>query len=116
MEELHSPLSQQTLRNTMEDLPDEVLEFILGFLPPYRDLQNCMAVSKRWYNCGQSELLSMLFIFIFHLAVNKKKYYSQIFCVIIFIVFDVKFYISPNHSWSAFHNLNYFNVVFSITI
>lgn len=46
----------QSLEITIEDLPDEVLEFILGFLPPYKDLQNCMSVCKRWCNCAQSKL------------------------------------------------------------
>lgn len=53
--EVHHSLGQQTLRNTIEDLPDEVLEFILGFLPPYKDLQNCKTVCKRWYNCAESK-------------------------------------------------------------
>ncbi|XP_039764364.1 F-box only protein 42 [Pararge aegeria] len=46
----------QTLDVTIEDLPDEVLEFILGFLPPYKDLQNCMSVCRRWCNCAQNVL------------------------------------------------------------
>ncbi|CAD7088361.1 unnamed protein product [Hermetia illucens] len=29
-------------------LPDEVLEFILSYLPPYRDLEKCEIVCKRW--------------------------------------------------------------------
>lgn len=56
MDVIHQSLSQQTLQSTIEDLPDEVLEFILGFLPPYKDLQNCMIVCKRWYNCSQNVL------------------------------------------------------------
>lgn len=56
MDVIHQSLSQQTLQSTIEDLPDEVLEFILGFLPPYKDLQNCMIVCKRWYNCSHSKL------------------------------------------------------------
>lgn len=35
----------------IEDLPDEVLEFILGFLPPYKDVHDCMTVCKRWRRC-----------------------------------------------------------------
>ncbi|KAJ8918194.1 hypothetical protein NQ315_014060 [Exocentrus adspersus] len=34
-----------------ESLPDEVLEFILSHLPPYKDLHDCMQVSKRWRRC-----------------------------------------------------------------
>ncbi|XP_061399254.1 uncharacterized protein LOC133334959 [Musca vetustissima] len=29
-------------------LPDEMLEFILTYLPPYKDLENCRLVCKRW--------------------------------------------------------------------
>ncbi|XP_028166772.1 F-box only protein 42 [Ostrinia furnacalis] len=56
MEVIHESLREQTLQSSVEDLPDEVLEFILGFLPPYKDLQNCMTVCRRWYNCGQNVL------------------------------------------------------------
>lgn len=60
MEVLDQSLQLQTLRNTIDDIPDEVLEFILGILPPYNDLQNCMFVCKRWYNCAQSEYAETL--------------------------------------------------------
>ncbi|KAF5300308.1 hypothetical protein FQA39_LY11165 [Lamprigera yunnana] len=36
---------------TVEDLPDEVLEFILSLIPPYKDLHDCLQVSKRWRRC-----------------------------------------------------------------
>lgn len=39
----------------MDNLPDEVLEFILSFIPPYEDLHDCMQVSKRWRRCVLSE-------------------------------------------------------------
>lgn len=42
---------------TIEDLPDEVLEFILSLIPPYKDLHDCLMVSKRWRRC----VLSMCF-------------------------------------------------------
>ncbi|XP_037947555.1 F-box only protein 42 [Teleopsis dalmanni] len=32
----------------MEDLPDEMIEFILTYLSPYEDLDNCRLVCKRW--------------------------------------------------------------------
>lgn len=54
MEVLHNSIKIQSLGNTIEDVPEEVLEFILGFLPPYKDLQNCMCVCKRWYISVQS--------------------------------------------------------------
>ncbi|XP_063617473.1 F-box only protein 42-like [Cydia splendana] len=56
MDVIHQSLRHQTLRSTIEDLPDEVLEFILGLLPPYKDLKNCKTVCKRWYNCAENVL------------------------------------------------------------
>nr|CAI5823340.1 unnamed protein product [Callosobruchus analis] len=35
----------------IESLPDEVLEYILSLIPPYKDLHHCMVVSKRWRRC-----------------------------------------------------------------
>ncbi|XP_023017017.2 F-box only protein 42 isoform X1 [Leptinotarsa decemlineata] len=32
-------------------LPDEVLEFILSLIPPYKDLHECMVVCRRWRRC-----------------------------------------------------------------
>jgi len=29
-------------------LPDEILEFIFTYLPPYGDLEHCSLVCKRW--------------------------------------------------------------------
>ncbi|XP_045513010.1 F-box only protein 42 [Pieris brassicae] len=56
MEIIHESLKLQSLQIGIEDLPDEVLEFILGFLPPYKDLQNCMSVCRRWCDCAQNVL------------------------------------------------------------
>ena len=44
-------LSQYSVREscTIEHLPDEILEFIIGFVSPYLDLQNCALVCKRWH-------------------------------------------------------------------
>ncbi|GAB0097721.1 uncharacterized protein DMENIID0001_133870 [Sergentomyia squamirostris] len=36
------------MRKTIKDLPNEVLEMILNFLPPYKDLENCQLVCSRW--------------------------------------------------------------------
>lgn len=38
----------------INDMPDEVLEFIISYLPPYRDLEECMIVCKRWNNIAKS--------------------------------------------------------------
>ncbi|XP_063972153.1 F-box only protein 42 [Diachasmimorpha longicaudata] len=32
----------------IDDLPDEILEYILNLIPPYKSLKECMIVSKRW--------------------------------------------------------------------
>lgn len=55
MEDKNEPFRDQTFPITVEELPDEVLEFILGFLAPYNDLQSCMLVSKRWNICASSK-------------------------------------------------------------
>ncbi|GFY37074.1 f-box only protein 42 [Trichonephila inaurata madagascariensis] len=34
---------------SIEDLPDPIIEYILSYLSPYRDLKQCMQVSKSWY-------------------------------------------------------------------
>ena len=38
-------------------LPDEMLEFILTYLPPYKDLENCSLVCKRWHAIVQSKCI-----------------------------------------------------------
>lgn len=62
MEIIHESLKLQSLQIGIEDLPDEVLEFILGFLPPYKDLQNCMSVCRRWCDCAHSKFKQFLFL------------------------------------------------------
>lgn len=32
----------------INDFPDEILEFILSLLRPYKDLKTCLLVCKRW--------------------------------------------------------------------
>lgn len=41
---------------SVNDLPDEVLEYILSLLPPYKDLEQCMLVCKRWKKNVSSKL------------------------------------------------------------
>lgn len=36
---------------SIDSLPEELLEFILSLIPPYKDLHNCMLVSKKWRRC-----------------------------------------------------------------
>lgn len=39
----------------INELPDELLEFIFGHMPPYKDLQSCALVCKRWTDIVRSE-------------------------------------------------------------
>ncbi|XP_011700181.1 PREDICTED: F-box only protein 42-like [Wasmannia auropunctata] len=38
----------------INDLPDELLEYILSLIPPYKDLQECRLVCKRWYRATKN--------------------------------------------------------------
>ena len=40
---------------SIENLPEEVLEFILTLISPYQDLHDCMLVSKKWRRCVLSK-------------------------------------------------------------
>lgn len=40
--------SETSIKCVINDLPDEVLGYILGLLRPYKDLKECMLVCKRW--------------------------------------------------------------------
>lgn len=65
---------------SVNDLPDEVLEFIFGHLPPYRDLESCALVCKRWTNIVRSELKKNCINVIEHIENERKrkKMYSSI--------------------------------------
>lgn len=38
----------------IDDLPDVLLEYILSLIPPYKDLQKCKLVSKRWFRATKN--------------------------------------------------------------
>lgn len=40
---------------SINDLPDEILEFVFGHMPPYKDLESCALVCKRWANITRSK-------------------------------------------------------------
>ncbi|KAK7788265.1 hypothetical protein R5R35_013970 [Gryllus longicercus] len=45
----HPPtVSLSRYESVIDDLPDEVLEYILSLVPPYKDLHHCSLVCKRW--------------------------------------------------------------------
>lgn len=41
----------------INNLPDEILEYILGLLRPYSDLKECMLVCKRWNRSALRECI-----------------------------------------------------------
>lgn len=45
----------------IDDLPDELLEYILSLIPPYKDVEECKFVSKRWWRATTS-----MYIFTIH--------------------------------------------------
>ncbi|XP_055953761.1 F-box only protein 42-like isoform X2 [Argiope bruennichi] len=56
MREINSIASAQRVKHSkmkstvsIEDLPDPIIEYILSYLSPYRDLKQCMQVNKSWY-------------------------------------------------------------------
>ncbi|XP_066940021.1 F-box only protein 42 isoform X1 [Macrobrachium rosenbergii] len=38
---------------SIEDIPEEILEYILCLVSPYNDLRSCRQVCQRWYTCCQ---------------------------------------------------------------
>lgn len=40
----------------IDDLPEEILEFILSKVSPYRDVKSCMLVCRRWYRLAAGKL------------------------------------------------------------
>ena len=42
----------------IDDLPDEVLEYMLSLLSPYRDFSSVMLVCHRWYNIMKGILIN----------------------------------------------------------
>lgn len=43
----------------LNELPDEIIEFILTYLPPYKDLEQCSLVCKRWNEIVKSKFESL---------------------------------------------------------
>lgn len=50
---------------SINDLPDEVLEYVLSLIPPYKDLEDCMLVCKRWHRTAISKTDFILSVYIF---------------------------------------------------
>lgn len=46
---------------TIDDLPDEILEYIFHLLPPYQDIRHCRAVSRKWNAVARSKSVVNMF-------------------------------------------------------
>ncbi|XP_034231582.1 F-box only protein 42 [Thrips palmi] len=46
--ESNEGFDDDTSKNNINDLPDEVLEYIFSLVSPYKDVKECMLVCKRW--------------------------------------------------------------------
>lgn len=44
----------------IDDLPDDVLEFIIAHLRPYKDFESLKIVSSRWNNLIKSKFLTKI--------------------------------------------------------
>lgn len=62
----------------INDLPEEVLEFIFSILPPYKDLQEISLVCKRWSGLAKSKFrcqpfCTSLFVFLIEMDFESMK-------------------------------------------
>lgn len=90
MEVDDSTIFDENARCFINDLPDEVIEYILSLLPPYKDLEQCMLVCKRW----QKNVLSKLNVFLFGLRLFLLctllgPMFSLDYCLSIHIEFEI---------------------------
>ncbi|XP_076674769.1 F-box protein 42 isoform X2 [Andrena cerasifolii] len=51
----------------IDDLPDVLLEYILSLIPPYKDLQECKLVSKKWFHITKNVI-----------QLNKKHFHKSV--------------------------------------
>ena len=54
-------LHTQAINPSISNLPDEILEYILSQLTPYRDLVQCKLVCKRWHYIILGKIRNYLF-------------------------------------------------------
>lgn len=83
MEKSNTSIDEEILESPFDSIPNEVLEFILGFLPPYRDLETCMSVCKRWNSCARSKIkLNIVYVLnIFIYTVLFQMSFVRLNCV-----------------------------------
>ncbi|CAD6216319.1 GSCOCG00004472001-RA-CDS [Cotesia congregata] len=53
------------MASPIDFLPDEILEYILNLIPPYKDLKECMLVCKRWHHAVK------------HVIEHRKAYFQR---------------------------------------
>ncbi|XP_063849424.1 F-box only protein 42-like [Scylla paramamosain] len=61
---------------TINDLPEEILEYILCLISPYNDLRNCRQVCQRWYTCCQGVVEKRKSRFFSALKMGCVKWYT----------------------------------------
>lgn len=64
----------------IDDLPDELLEYILSLVPPYKALEVCKFVCKRWQRTTEGMHIFPFFILYVYIYV----YVCFIICIYIF--------------------------------
>lgn len=84
---------------TIEDLPDPIIEYILSYLSPYRDLKQCMQVNRAWYRYVYGKYFN-IFLIPFYMHTVLKSFNLKICTVrfrrntgnhcLHFITFDYK--------------------------
>lgn len=53
----------------IDDLPDVLLEYILSLIPPYKNLEQCRLVSKRWFRAAKNVIQH-----------NKARFHKSVAC------------------------------------
>lgn len=66
-------LDAPAMQCTIDSLPDEILEYILCLIPPYKDLRECMFVSKRWCRITKSkfENVNLPFVYLLQFCISN---------------------------------------------
>lgn len=83
--EEESQKSSESSSLQISDLPEEILEYILIHLSPYRDLKCAMSVNRQWYRLVQGILTIICTVFmVFKIIVDEQMqlHHEGIFYII----------------------------------
>ncbi|XP_046398523.1 F-box only protein 42 [Ischnura elegans] len=69
-----NPLIQGNSRRSINDLPDEVLEYIISLTSSYKDLEECKLVCKRWHRSVLSVIRFKIYNLYRAIAENNVKW------------------------------------------